>query len=495
MSESSGGIPAKGKTPEEILATMTAFKEGDADWHSGRTFSLVYHGGDEHLRLLQDAYSLFISENLLNPMAFKSLKRMEHEVVRMTADMLHGGPDAVGSMSSGGTESILLAVKTYRDRARRKRPWIRRPEMVVPQSIHVAFEKAAKYFGLRFVKVPLDDDFRVNVKALRRRIGHNTVMIAASAPQFPHGVIDPIEEIAQLALQHKLPFHVDGCIGGFLLPWIERLGIPLPRWDYRVPGVSSISADAHKFGYASKGASVVTYRDMSYMRDQFFISTDFPGGVYAGPTMAGSRPGGAVAAAWAAMMYMGQDGYLEMARQTMEITGRYLDGVSKISGVKVLGQPQMSLVAIASDDPAVDIYVLGDQLEERGWEVDRQQFPASLHVTLTSNHGPVLDQYLADLRDSVQFVRAHPELGSEGKAAMYGMMAKIPVRGMVRLSVQKIMEGMYGPTGEVPDLSRVGEGENAAPLLKLVDRYGARAMALWEKVEGLVRKVGLKRHY
>ena len=491
MNDNSGAIPPRGGTPEQILATMTALKEGDADWHSGRTFSLVYHGGEAHLRLLQDAYSLFISENLLNPMAFKSLKRMEHEVVRMTADMLHGGPESVGSMTSGGTESILLAVKTYRDRARRKRPWIRRPEMVVPRSIHVAFEKAAKYFGLRFVKVPLLDDFRVDVKAMARRIGRNTVMIAASAPQFPHGVIDPIEELGRLALEHKLPFHVDACIGGFLLPWIERLGTPLPRWDYRVPGVSSISADVHKYGYASKGASVVTYSDMSYMRDQFFISTDFPGGIYAGPTMQGTRPGGAVAAAWAAMQHMGQDGYMEMARQTMEVTRRFLEGLSRIDGLKALGHPHMSLVAIASDDPELDVYVVGDQLEQRGWEVDRQHKPASLHVTLTSNHGPVLDQYLTDLRQSVEYVRLHPELSSQGKAAMYGMMAKVPMRGMVAASVRKIMEGMYGPTGEVPDLSHVGEGEDADLLLKLVDRYGAQAMKVWEKAEGLLGRLGV----
>ena len=484
-------IPEKGERPEQILETMSALKQGDADWHGGRTFSLVYHAGDEHLRLLQDAYSMFIAENLLNPMAFKSLKRMEHEVVRMTADMLHGGPEAVGSMSSGGTESVLLAVKTYRDRARRKRPWVRRPELVAPRTIHVAHEKACKYFGLRLVKVPLDDDYRVNVKALRRRITRNTVMIAASAPQFPHGVIDPIEEIGQIALERKLPFHVDACIGGFLLPWMERLGHPLPLWDYRVPGVTSISADVHKYGYASKGASTVTYRDMSYMRDQFFISTDFPGGIYAGPTMAGTRPGGAVAAAWAAMRYMGQDGYIKMARETMDVTRRYLEEVAKIDGVKVLGQPHMSLAALASDDPDVDIYVVGDQLEERGWEVDRQQKPACLHVTLTSNHGPVLDQYLQDLRDSVAHVRAHPELSSQGKAAMYGMMAKVPMRSMVRMSVLKIMEGMYGPTGEIPDLSAVGEGENADPLLKLVDRYGPKAMAVWEKVAGLAHKVGI----
>ena len=482
-----GVIPATGVPRAELLERMAKMKAGDLDWEGGRTFSLVYHGGEEHLRLLREAYSLYIAENLLNPMAFKSLKGMESEVVRMTANMLHGGAGTVGSMTSGGTESILLAVKTYRERARRKKPWIRRPEMVVSATVHVAFEKAAEYFGLKFVKVPVGDDFRVDARALRRRIGRNTVMIAASAPQFPQGVIDPIAELGQVAQQKKLPLHVDACIGGFILPWLERLGHRLPEWDFRVPGVTSISADVHKYGYASKGASVLTFRDMSFMRDQFFISTDWTGGIYASPNMQGTRPGGAVAAAWAAMKFMGEEGYLEMARGAMEATHRYVAGVRGIPGLRVLGPPDATLVAIASDDPEVDIYVVADLLEEKGWAPDRQQYPASLHVTLTSNHEAIIDDYLADLADAVAQCRANPALASEGKAPMYGMMAKAPLRGMVRMSVRKIMETMYSPGGAMPDLGSVGQGEDDDPLLKLIGKYGEPAMKLLDRLEPLQR--------
>ncbi len=485
-----GVIPRAGIPREELLSRMKEMKQGDLDWEGGRTFSLVYHGGEEHLRLLREAYGLYIAENLLNPMAFKSLKGMEAEVVRMTANMLNGPADTVGTMTSGGTESILLAAKTYRERARRKRPWIRRPEMVVAATVHVAFEKAAEYFGLRFVKVPVGDDFRVDPRALRRRIGRNTVMIAASAPQFPQGVIDPITELGQVALEKKLPFHVDACIGGFILPWLERLGHPLPPWDFRVPGVTSISADVHKYGYASKGASTLTFRDMSYMRDQFFISTDWTGGIYASPNMQGTRAGGAVAAAWAAMKFMGEEGYLEMARGALETTRRYVEGVRAIEGLRLLGPPDATLVAIASEDPELDIYVVADLLDEKGWAPDRQQYPASLHVTLTSNHEAVIDDYLADLAGAVAQARAQPELKGQGKAPMYGMMAKAPVRGMVRMSVRKIMESMYSPAGEVPDLGQVGQSEDDDPLLKLIGKYGEPAMKLLDQVQDARTAVG-----
>ena len=483
MNDSFGKIPGEGIPRQELLDQMAAMKEGDLDWAGGKTFSLVYHGGEEHLRLLREAYNLYIAENLLNPMAFKSLKRMETEVVRMTANMLHASPDAVGSMTSGGTESILLAAKTYRERARRKRPWIRRPEMLVAATVHVAFEKAAEYFGLKFVKVPVGDDFRVDPAAVRRRINRNTVMIAASAPQFPQGVVDPIVELGEVARKKKLPLHVDACIGGFILPWLERLGHPVPVWDFRADGVTSISADVHKYGYASKGASTLLFKDMSYMRDQFFISTDWTGGIYASPNMQGTRAGGAVAAAWAAMKYMGEDGYMEMARSAMDTTRRYLEGVRSIPGLRVLGPPDATLVAIASDDPELDIYVVADLLEEKGWAPDRQQYPASLHVTLTSNHEAVIDEYLADLAAAVEHARAHPELRGEGKAPMYGMMARAPLRGMVRLSVRKVMEEMYSPAGEVPDMGALGQGEGDDPVLKLVGKYGAPVLKLLDRIE------------
>ena len=491
MSDTYGKIPTNGIQRQELLDRMAEMKKGDLDWEGGKTFSLVYHGGEEHLRLLREAYNLYIAENLLNPMAFKSLKRMESEVVRMTAGMLHAGDDAVGSMTSGGTESILLAAKTYRERARRKKPWIRRPEMLVAATVHVAFEKAAEYFGLRFVKVPVGDDFRVDPAAVRRRINRNTVMIAASAPQFPQGVVDPIVELGQVARDKKIPLHVDACIGGFILPWLEKLGHTVPVWDFRAEGVTSISADVHKYGYASKGASTLIFKDMSYMRDQFFISTDWTGGIYASPNMQGTRAGGAVAAAWAAMKYMGEDGYLEMAASAMATTQKYIAGVAAIPGLRVLGPPDATLVAIASDDPELDIYVVADLLEAKGWAPDRQQYPASLHVTLTSNHEAVIDQYLEDLVQAVDHARAHPELRGEGKAPMYGMMAKAPLRGMVRMSVRKVMENMYAPGGDVPDMGALGQGEDDDPVLKMVGKYGAPVLKLLDQLEAWRKKLGL----
>ncbi|MFO0661185.1 MAG: aminotransferase class V-fold PLP-dependent enzyme [Polyangiaceae bacterium] len=274
-------IPSSGHDHEELLQTMQGFRHGDADWKDGKTWSLVYYAGEKHHEFLKKAHHLFFTENALNPMAFKSLKRMETEVVQMTANMLHGPETSVGTMTTGGTESILMAVKAARDRARALKPWIRRPEIVAPASAHVAFDKAAHYFGLKIRYAEMGDDFRVKVPSMRRLINRNTVLLVASAPQYPHGVVDPIEAIGELAQELNLPFHVDACIGGFVLPWVEKLGYPVPVFDFRVPGVTSMSADLHKYGFAAKGASVVVYRDMSYPRHQFFVSTDWSGGIYA----------------------------------------------------------------------------------------------------------------------------------------------------------------------------------------------------------------------
>ena len=482
-------IPDAGVDRDALLDRMRAMRADDADWRRGRTWSLVYHAGDAHQAFLKAAHNLFFSENGLNPIAFKSLKTMEADVVRMTAAMLHGDAKTVGTMTSGGTESILLAVKAYRDRARRHRPWILRPEIVAPKTVHVAFDKAAHYFGLRIRHAPVGDDFRVDVRAMKRLIGRNTVMIAASAPQYPHGVIDPIEEIGALALEAGLPFHIDACIGGFVLPWVERLGYPLPMWDFRVSGVTSISADLHKYGYSAKGASTITYRSMNDLKHQFFVSTDWPGGIYASPSMPGTRPGGAIAAAWAAMQALGESGYIELTRQAMEGRDALRTGIEAIDGLRVLGAPHATLVAWASCDAAVDTYAVADQLEVRGWTVDRQQHPACIHCTVAAHHVGVIDEYLADLRASVEFVRAHPGLESQGNAAMYGMMAKVPFRRFVKLSVSKVMEGMYGPEGTAPDLSKLGQGADDGRLLAAIAKYGEPAMALLGRVDDARRWV------
>ena len=480
-------IPEQGRPRADVLAQLRSFAEADVDWHGGKVWSLVYHAGDEHKEFLAEAHGAFASTNLLNPMAFKSLKRMESEVVSMTASMLHGPDDAVGTLTSGGTESILLAVKAARDRAKKLRWWVRTPEIVAPMTIHPAFHKAADYFGMKLRRVDVGDDYRVDLDALKRAVGRNTVLIAASAPQYAQGVIDPIAEIGAFAQSRSLPFHVDACFGGFILPWFERLGEEIAPFDFRVPGVTSISADIHKFGYAAKGASLVVYRSMDYLRHQFHVDTDSPVGIYASPTILGTRPGGPIAAAWSTLNAMGCDGYLELARRTLDARDRLRDAVASLDGVEVLGRAEGPVVCWRSSDRAVSTYALADQLAERGWGVDRQQNPASVHCTVTANHADVVDAYVADLAAAVAAVRANPSLNREGEAAMYGMMAKIPVRGAVRLGVMKVLEAMYAPGGGSPDLGNMGESEDG--LLGLMGRYQDKALDVLERVDDARGKV------
>jgi sphinganine-1-phosphate aldolase len=486
-------IPHRGVPRDELLQRMKSFRGNDADWRDGRTFSLVYHAGEEHEETLKQAYELYFSENALNPMAFQSLKRMDAEVVRMAAAMVSGGPDVVGTMTSGGTESILLAVKSARDRARSKNKRLLKPNVVAPETIHPAFDKAAQYFGLEIRFSRLTADYRADVRDLESLVDANTVLVAASAPQYPHGVVDPIEPIAELALRRGIPMHVDACVGGFVLPWIERLGHPVPRWDFRVRGVTSMSADVHKYGFTTKGASVILYKDVSYLRHQFFVSTDFPGGIYASPTIAGTRPGGAIAAAWASLMSLGEEGFLDHTRRALEATKKIADGVTAIPELEVVTRPDATIVAWrAKPSSGLDTYVIADQLSDRDWLVDRQHHPACVHCTVTSNHLPVADDYVRDLRESVAFVKAHPELESRGNAAMYGMMAKIPFRGMVKTSVLDVLEKMYGPKALEDGGDPLGGGPDEGIVMKLVKSYGSRALAVLDRAEKLRERLPLR---
>lgn len=480
-------IPARGVAHEQLFQRMNDLRQGDADWKAGRTFSLVYYAGPEHQSLLEEAYRAFSAENALNPMAFKSLRRMEAEVVRMTASMLNGGAKTCGTMTSGGTESILLAVKAARDRARKLRPRVKVPNLVAPETIHVAFDKAAQYFGVEIRYARVGADFRADVKDLAALVDANTVLIAASAPQYPHGVIDPIEEIATIAREKGIPMHVDACIGGFVLPWIERLGHPLPRWDFRVDGVTSISADLHKYGFAAKGASVIVYRDITYLRHQFFVSTDWPGGIYASPSIPGTRSGGAIAAAWAAMHAMGESGYVEHTERALRAAKLVAAGIDRIPELEVLGAPDATIVAWATKKGSgLDTYTVADRLEDLDWLVDRQQNPASIHCTMTSNHLAIVDEYLSDLREAVAYVKAHPEVKSRGNAAMYGMMAKVPFRGMVKKSVLDVMEKLYGP-GALDDGDPIKDDDGVVS--RLVKGYGARAMGVLDGLEDLRTRI------
>lgn len=441
MSEKRIKLPKHGIPKDEILKIMEEIKKDDAKWKEGKTWSLVYHAGDEHTEFLKKAHSMFFSENALNPIAFSSLRRFEAEVVSIAADILGGDDKVVGNMTTGGTESILMAVKTYRDWAREKYPEIKNPEMILPQSAHPAFEKAAHYFGVKTVYIPLRDDFRADVNAVKNAIGKNTILIVGSAPTYPHGVIDPIGELAKIAKENNIGFHTDACLGGFILPFIKKCGYEIPDFDFRVDGVTSISADIHKYGFAAKGASVILYKTKELRRYQIFIYTDFPGGIYASPTMTGTRGGGPIAAAWAALHAIGEDGYIKYAKEMMATTKKIMDGINKIKGLYILGKPDMTVLAFTSDE--VDIFAVGDQMEKRGWNMDRQQKPNSLHLMITPVHTNIVEHFLNDLEESVSYVRENPSTSSEGMAPFYGMMATIPDRKMVRDFVLEFMEGLY----------------------------------------------------
>ena len=300
-------MPEKGRPFTDILADLDSFGVDDPNYKDAKTWSLVYYLNEEYTDFLQEAYGKFFSANGLNPTAFKSLKRMEKDVLQFTAELLHVNKDACGVMTSCGTESCLLAVKTYRDLGRSK--GIKKPEMILPETAHVAWEKGSEYFGVKIRRAPLAENYGVNVDAVERLINKNTVMILGSAPEYPHGIIDPIEELGKVAEKHKVPLHVDACVGGYLLPFIEENGIKLNPWDFRVPGVSSMSADIHKYGFAAKGASCILYRDVETFRHQVFVYENWPGGIFASPALLGTRPGGAYSAAWAAVQANGREGY------------------------------------------------------------------------------------------------------------------------------------------------------------------------------------------
>jgi glutamate/tyrosine decarboxylase-like PLP-dependent enzyme len=386
-------IPKTGQTRDALTASMAEARQADTRWRDGRVWSLVYYAREDVLEVAKEAYLAFFSENGLGRIAFPSLQRFETEVVGMTASLLHG-EQAVGSITSGGSESILMAVKTARDRARAERPRVQAPEIVLPVTAHPAFEKASRYFGLTSIRTPVGADFRADVAAMRAAVTDNTVLVVGSAPPWPHGVVDPIADIAAIAAERGISCHVDACLGGFVLPFARTLGYPIPAFDFEVPGVTSISADLHKYGYTAKGASVVLYRDPEVYKHQPFVY-DWPGGQYATPTMAGTRPGGAIAAAWAVMQYLGETGYLELVDQAMKTTRALIDGIDAIDGLRVLGRPDVTVFAYASD--RLDIYAVADGLAGLGWYVNRQSTPPSIHLKVDPMHAAVVDDYLADL--------------------------------------------------------------------------------------------------
>ena len=396
-------LPNEGLSKDEILDALRAKRANDARWQDGRTFGLVYDGGHDAHAVAEAVAVEFLHENALNTQAFPSLASIQSEVVGACAELFHGAT-AAGFMTSGGTESILMAVKAARERGKHERG-ITEPEMVIPESAHAAFHKGAHYFGLEVHKVTVRDDWRADVDAMREHVNDNTVLVVGSAPQYPQGVIDPIPELAELAASVGASMHTDACMGGFVLPFMEMLGHDVKPWDFRVPGVTTISADVHKLGYAPKGASVILHRDKDLRRHQTFVFDDWLGGFYASPNMQGSRSAMPMATAWAVMHHLGIEGYKRLTRLTIETRTTMVDGIRAIDGLRVLGEPEAQIVAMASTDAALDVFAVGDALKAKGWYHDRQAPPDTLHSTVSAGNAPVIEEWLADLRAAVTAVR------------------------------------------------------------------------------------------
>ena len=442
MARPSVVLPEKGILEVDLLKEMENIRKDDINWRNGKVWSLVYHATDEHTEMLKKAYTMFFSKNALSPMAFPSLRKFETEVISMVVDLFNGDKRCCGSMTSGGTESLLMAIKTYRDWAEEKFPNIKEPEMVVPSSAHPSFDKGADYFKVKLVKVPVDSEtHQADVNAMKNAITENTILIVGSACDFPRGVVDPISELGILAQEHGIGLHVDACLGGFMLPFVKKLGYEVPDFDFSVPGVTSISADVHKYGYGAKGASTILYRKERIWKHQFSVYTDWTGGIYISPSMRGTRPGGAIAAAWAALKHLGMDGYLKLAKIVMDASEKLIEGINQISELYILGKPVMSVFSFTSDK--IDIYQLGDRMDKKGWHLDRIQFPNALHMMVNPHHAEIVETFLKDLRETVTDVVENPGVSTDGDAAIYGMVASLPDRNKVKDYIVNFLKSQY----------------------------------------------------
>jgi glutamate/tyrosine decarboxylase-like PLP-dependent enzyme len=464
-------LPEQGIAPEAILEEMREMNRGEEQrWQGGFASGAVYHGEREHTDFLSQVYALHSQSNPLHADLWPSTVKYEAEIVAMTAEMLGGGPAVdspartpgdqplpappassprgdpgdssgiCGTVTSGGTESILLAMKAYRDWARACKG-IRRPEIIVPVTAHAAFEKAAQYFGIGLVRIPVGADCRADLRAARRAIRRNTIALVGSAPAFPHGAIDPIRELSELALERGLGFHTDACLGGFFLPWARELGYPVPDFDFRLPGVTSISVDTHKYGYAAKGTSVILYRGRELRRFQYYATGDWTGGLYVTPTLAGSRPGALSAACWAAMLSLGRQGYLEAARKILETADWIKRELGAIPDLRILGDP-LWVIAFTSD--SLDIYRVMEELARRGWSLNGLFSPPAVHLCVTLRHTQpgVKERFIEDLKEAVAAVREQQAAG-ESAAPIYGVAAGIPLRGLVVDMLKQYMDMLY----------------------------------------------------
>lgn len=393
-------IPARGRARGDILAELQARKAGDRDWRRGRLAVYFYWLDEELERVQQEAYLAYWTENNLGQRAYPSLKSLEDEVIAMSLALLGGGERAGGTFTSGGSESIFLAMMAARNRARREAP-----NIVLPNSAHLTFDRAAEALGIEARRVPIGPDLRADVAAMAARMDSNTVALVGSAPNYPFGTFDPIAALAALAAERGVWMHVDACVGGFLAPYARRLGHDIPPFDLSVPGVTSLSADIHKHGMAPKGASLLLVADEADRAWHKFESRAWQRGPYAAYTTQGTRPGGAVAAAWATMNHLGEEGYLRCARLIMEAKAIMTAGIAAIPGLEILAPSDLGIFVWRAKDPALDIGKVAAALDAEGWLVGRQQEPDGIHLHLNPIHREVAADYVEAVSRAVAAAR------------------------------------------------------------------------------------------
>ncbi len=407
-------MPPHGMSRDDVFDQLDGYRGGDVRWREGRAFTLAYNAGPDVVALAEEAYRRFGTENGLNTHAFPSLQRIQSEVVGIVAEWFEGGTEAAGFITSGGTESLLLAVKGARERGRAQRE-ITAPNIVLPTSAHAAFEKGCYYFGVEGRRIPVGDDWRADVAAMEAAIDENTVMLVGSAPQYPQGVIDPVADIAALAAERDINCHVDACMGGVTLTYLRRLGHDIPPWNFAVPGVTSISVDLHKYGYSAKGCGVLVHRNKQLRAFQTYLTDNWLGGLYGSSGVLGTKSGGPWAAAWAVLHHLGDDGYLRLTAAARTACEQLATAIRATPELVLRADPESTLLAFGAADPErVDVFAVADALWRRGWYVDRQGPPASLHCTVNAIHTDKIDAFVADLHAAVAEVVAASATGDQG---------------------------------------------------------------------------------
>jgi sphinganine-1-phosphate aldolase len=443
------GMPMHGRPREEILAELREMAtEEDAFWETGKCSGTMYCGDHEHYAFMTEAFGYFGHVNVLQRDMCPSATRFEGEIIAMTLDMLNAGAveggEPAGMVTSGGSASILHAVLAYREHARNVRK-IDRPNLVKPETGHPAFDKACHLLGVELRCVPVDPDTTLaDADAVAGQIDESTIAVIGSAPNYGYGTIDPIAKLAELALERGVGLHVDACLGGFILPWGEALGLDIPVFDFRLPGVTTISADTHKYGYGFKGTSVLAFRDKTLRNGQYFYLTDWSGGKYCSPGIDGSRSGGLLAATWAAMVSLGRDGYIEYARHIFETAAAMQDIVRSHRELRIIGTPTFCFSFTTTDDAGFDIYLVNDAMRERGWRFNGQQYPNAIHMAVTrpQTQPGVVDRFATDLAAALDYARQHR--GEQPKSgAIYGGIPGGPTPesgALIRAVMEQMMD-------------------------------------------------------